>query len=503
MLTQTFRLILAMSIAIASAARADAPGAHPPAKEAAAAADGKSDNPLLAELPADSVTHHQFTASGAPLGYTATAGTLTLRDKDGKPTARVFAVSYVADGPAKPGRPVSFFFNGGPGAGSAFLHLGAAGPVALAFPTANDTDGAGARLVPNTDSWLRFSDLVFIDAVGTGYSLPLDHDKASKQFWGVAQDGSAFADAIRVWLERNGRTSAPKYLVGESYGGVRSIETAWALQQEQNIILDGIVMISPLIDAQTGLGDDPVTDAIEIPAFAAAHLDATHALTPAAWDDAYRYAMGPYLTADANALQTGAAADGFYAKLAAVTGLPEKLVRRERGSINAQAHDVRSRGGRLYSMYDATQSIADPYPEGDNNEDSPDPVLAGYGRAYGNAFTSYVGDTLGWRTELPYKLLDDQVGRVWEWKDGQDPVAATVPKLRKLLALDPSLRVFIAHGYFDTVCPAAGTRYVVGRIPVGADRIRLALYPGGHMLYTRPGSRAALAQDVGAFYAKK
>ncbi len=500
MLISNTSLMLGACLA-ASLALAPASHAAPPAKDAAA--DGKSDNPLLAELPADRVTHHQFTGAGAPLGYTATAGTLTLRGRDGKPTARVFAVSYVADGQAPARRPVSFFFNGGPGAGSAFLHLGAAGPVALVFPTAQDTDGAGARLAPNPDSWLRFSDLVFIDAVGTGYSLPLDPDKAAKQFWGVAQDGSAFADAIRVWLERNGRTSSPKYLVGESYGGVRSIETAWALQQEQNIILDGIVMISPFIDAQTGLSDDPVTDAIEIPAFAAAHLDSTHALTPAAWDDAYRYAMGPYLTADANALPKGAAADSFYATLAAVTGLPEDLVRRERGSIDPQAHDVRSRGGRLYSMYDATQSVADPYPEGDNNEDSPDPVLAGYGRAYGNAFTSYVGDTLGWRTELPYQLLNDEVGRAWEWKDGQSPVAPTVPKLRKLLALDPTLRVFIAHGYFDTVCPAAGTRYVVGRIPVGAERIRLALYPGGHMLYTRPGSRAALARDVGAFYVKK
>lgn len=490
------RLALAPALSLVLAATfATASRAAPPAAE----------NPLLAELPADSVTHHQLAAaaSGAPLGYTATAGTLTLRGSDGKPTARVFAVSYVADGAAPSRRPVSFFFNGGPGAGTAYLHLGAAGPVALVFPPGHDLDGAGARLAANPDSWLRFSDLVFIDAVGTGYSLPLDHDKAAKQFWGVAQDGAAFADAIRIWLEHHGRTSSPKYLVGESYGGVRSIETAWALQQQQNIILDGIVMISPAIDEQLLLGIGPVGDAIEIPAFAAARLDATHALTPAAWDDAYRYAMGPYLIADANALLTGAAADAFYAKLAAVTGLPEAIVRRERGSIDPEAHDVRSRGGRLYSMYDATQSIADPYPEGDNPDDSPDPVLSGYGRAYGNAFTSYVGDTLGWRTELRYELLNEEVNKAWEWKEGQSPVAATVPKLRKLLALDPSLRVFVAHGYFDTVCPAAGTKYIMGRIPVGADRIRLAIYPGGHMLYTRPASRAALARDVGAFYAGK
>ena len=446
--------------------------------------------------------------SSKTLGINLTAGTLTLRGHDGKPTARVFAVSYVADAstPATGTtvrRPVSFFFNGGPGAGTAYLHLGAAGPVALVFPSNDITDGAGARLEPNTDSWLRFSDLVFIDAVGTGWSLPVDPKAAPRQFWGAVPDGEAFADAIRLWLERNGRTASPKYLVGESYGGVRSIETAWSLQQDQNILLDGIVMISPAIDETLGDPSNPVGDAIEIPAFAAAAMDRAGTLTQAGWDDAYRYAMGSYLTADAGALPTGAAADGFYGELARRTGLPLAVIRKERGAIDFEAHDVRSRDGRLYSMYDATQSIADPYPEGENEDDSPDPVLSGYGRAYGNAFTTYAADALGWHTELRYELLSETVNKAWDPKDGREPVAPTIPKLRKLLALDPALRVFIAHGYFDTVCPAAGTRALVGRIPVGADRIRLALYPGGHMLYTRVGSRAALARDVGAFYAGK
>lgn len=128
-------------------------------------------------------------------------------------------------------------------------------------------------------------------------------------------------------------------------------------------------------------------------------------------------------------------------------------------------------------------------------------MLSGYGRAYGNAFTNYAADALGWHTELRYDLLSETVNKAWDPKDGRDPVAPTIPKLRKLLALDPALRVFVAHGYFDTVCPAAGTRALVGRIPVGADRIRLRIYPGGHMLYTRTASRAALARDAQAFYA--
>ncbi len=488
------------------AAAADTHGAAagpPPAAAPAADAAAKSDNPLIAELPPDSVTHHGFAAPGAAsLGYTATAGTLTLRDEKGAPSARVFYVAYVADGQQAQKRPVSFFFNGGPGAGSAFLHLGAAGPVVLNFPASNPTDGANARLAPNPDSWLRFTDMVFIDAVGTGYSRPFDAEKAAKAFYGVKQDGSAFASAIRLWIERNHREVSPKYLVGESYGGIRSIKTAYALETEQNILLSGIVMVSPAIEMSlVGNDTDPLADAMMLPSLAAGQMERTHTLSPQALDDAYRYAFGPYLATLVGPPPDGDAARAFYGKVADMTGVPERVVAAQRAMLAVESHDVRSRDGRLYSLYDDTVSIADPFPDGADNSDSPEPVLAGFGLAYGNAFAGYAGDVLGFHTELKYDLLNLEVNGAWDYKQGGALIAQGVPDLRKLLALNPSLRVFIAHGMFDLACPFAGSRWLVEHIPVGRDRIRLKLYPGGHMLYTRPDSRAALSHDVAALYA--
>ena len=500
-------LLMTSGLVATSALADDAHGLAAPVSLAAAAKPApvdkpeKSDNALIGELPANSVTHHDLTLAAGHLGYTATAGTLTLRDDEGAPSAKVFYVAYVADGQQAQRRPVSFFFNGGPGAGTAFLHLGAAGPVVLNFPTANPTDGANAQIGPNPDSWLRFTDMVFIDAVGTGYSLPEKPAKAPKQFWGVKQDGSAFADAIRLWLEANKRQRSPKYLVGESYGGVRSIKTAYALQTEQNIPLAGIVMISPAIEMNLiGSSDNPLANAILLPSLAAAALEHDHKLTPQAVDDAYHYAFGPYLSTLAGAPLGADAAHDFYGKVAAMTGLPEAVVAKERAQIDPQAHDVRSRDGRLYSLYDGTVSIADPYPEGIDNGDSPEPVLSGYGLAYGNAFTGYVGDALGFRTDLKYDLLNLAVNKAWDYKEGGDLISRGMPDLRKLMAVNPSLRVFIANGYFDLTCPFSGSRWLIEHMPVGRDRVRLKVYPGGHMLYTRPDSRAALAHDVSALY---
>ncbi len=502
-------VLVAGSVAAVAPARADAHGSAGATGTEAAKPEppaDKIDNALIAELPADSVTHHDFSGAGGRIAYTATAGTLTLRDDAGVPSARMFYVAYVADGPvggqAGAHRPVSFFFNGGPGAGSAFLHLGAAGPVVLNFPGANPTDGANGTLGPNPDSWLRFTDMVFIDAVGTGYSLPVKPEQAPKLFWGVKQDGSAFADGIRIWLERNHRQASPKYLVGESYGGIRSIKTAYALETEQNILLSGIVMISPAIEMSLITGSaDPFSDAILLPSLAASQMERDHALTPQAIDGAYRYAFGPYLSTLAGPPPAGDAATAFYGKIATMTGVPEAVVAKERAQLDPSAHDVRSRDGRLYSLYDYTQSIADPYPEGIDNADSPEPVLSGYGLAFGNAFSGYADTTLGYHTELRYDLLNLKVNRAWDYRDGQNLIAQGMPDLRKLMALNPSLRLFIANGYFDATCPFAGSRWLIEHLPVGRDRARLKVYPGGHMLYTRPDSRAALAHDVAALYA--
>jgi len=346
--------------------------------------------------------------------------------------------------------------------------------------------------------------MVFIDAVGTGYSQPLDPKTAPKAFYGVTKDAAAFAKAIELWIGQNARQASRHYLVGESYGGIRSIQVADALQEKQNLIVNGIVMVSPAIEMGfLDSTDNPLSSAMILPTFIAAHLDETHTLTPAAVEDAYHYAMGPYLSALANAPQSADAAKAFYSDIASRTGIPEEVVAKERGALDPMAHDVRSHGGRLRGLYDFTQTIADPYADGIENGNSPEMTLSGFGRAYGNAFAGYAANELGYKTELTYDLLSMSVNGAWSWGEpGGDMVTRQIPVLRKLLALDPGLHVFIANGYFDMACPFGTTRWTRDHIPVGADRISLNLYPGGHMLYARPESRAAMWRDVSAFYAR-
>jgi carboxypeptidase C (cathepsin A) len=482
------RAAIGLALLATPAFAADPPPAHAPDKEAAS---------RLALLPADSVTQHKITLHGSPLAYTATAGTMKLRDPKGDPTAAIFYVAYTLNNPPA-NRPVAFFFNGGPGAGSAYMQMGAAGPEILNFAPGHEADGARAVRQSNPDSWLAFTDMVFIDPVGTGYSLAADPKAAAAEFWNVHADAETLAKIIGLWIDKNQRNRSPKFVVGESYGGIRSIKVARALQESQSVILNGIVMVSPLLEEQYFFTDDPLTYAFWLPTLAASWLERQHKLTPQAADEAYAYATGPYVATLDGVPPTGDAAKAFYRKLADLTGVPEDVVAKQRGMLQPDSHDVKSQDGRLYSIYDMPLSIADPAADGVDPDASPDPLLEGFGRAYGNAFAGYAADTLGFKTDLTYRLLDNDVNEHWDWREGPHHILSTKDDMKKLLALNPSLQILIAHGYFDTVCPFSTTRWLVEHLPVGRDRVTLKVYPGGHMIYTRAAARATLAQDVGA-----
>ena len=469
-------------------------------------ATAESFHDTAALLPADAITHHSGTFGGQKMAYTAHAGTLTLRDESGKPTIRLFYTAYTKDGSGADTRPVTYVFNGGPGAATAYLHLGAAGPQVLAFPAGNPTDGANAHLRANPDSWLAATDLVFIDAPGTGWSVPTDPKKAKEEFYGVKQDARTFAKAIQLWGESNGRLESPRYLAGESYGGLRAIEVAEALADQQGILVNGIIMVSPALDMTLlDTANNLLAQTFVLPSMEMANLALHHKLTPenagGFLDSAYRYALGPYLSALAGPLPDEDDAEDFYEEVATHTGLPQETIARAQGRPQPEAHEIRSRDGRLYSLYDATLSIADPFPEGVDNSASPDPVLDGFTRAYGSAFTHYAGSELHFHTSVTYDLLNLQVNAAWDYRDGSDLIVRPIPTLRRLLALNPTLRVFIANGYYDLVCPYASSRWVASHIPVGRNRIGLHTYAGGHMMYTRADSRAALAEGVRAFLA--
>src|SRR5215510_6479387 len=249
---------------------------------------------VLRLLPADSVTEHSINTTRGPLAYTATAGTLAFYDQSGEQSASVFYTAYVAKN-GQSNRPLTFVFNGGPGAASAFLHLGLVGPRVLDFgPDSHDATRAALR--DNPDTWLSFTDLVLIDPVGTGWSRAIKPEVA-KNFWGVSSDASAMAKAISLYIAQNNRAGSPKYLFGESYGGFRAAKTARALQSEQGIIINGIVMLSPLLNGSLTFGNDrnPLHAALQLPSLAAAELEHKHAFTPDALAAAEKFAMTDYL----------------------------------------------------------------------------------------------------------------------------------------------------------------------------------------------------------------
>ena len=454
---------------------------------------------ILRLLPADSVTEHSIDTPQGKLAYTATAGTLAFYGESGEQTAAVFYTAYVAkNGGAN--RPLTFVFNGGPGAASAFLNLGLVGPRLLDLgPDARDF--AHAKLRDNPDTWLRFTDLVLIDPIGTGWSRTVKPD-AAKGFWNVGSDADAMAKAIALYVDKNNRIDSPKYLMGESYGGFRAAKTARALQREQGISADGIVMLSPFLEGWLTFGDDSsaLRAALELPSLAAAALERKNALTPQALAAADKFAMTDYLTTLAAPTPQGKAAEAFYARVAEVTGLPLDTVKQQRGFVS-DAFVKRLRPDEIVSHYDANFAVDDPFPEQLSGR-GPDPILDGVVRAYGGAFANYARHELGFKTEMTYKLLADDVTQHWDWGKAGRTGVGVESDLRVLLSFDRSFRLLIAHGYSDLVTPFSDTRYLLDHLPpLGPPgRVSLKLYRGGHMIYLVPQSRVAFSNDAEAFY---
>jgi carboxypeptidase C (cathepsin A) len=458
-------------------------------------------------LPPDAVTQHQITSGERTFAYTATAGTLPLTDAKGETTAEIFYVSFMLQNAGDLAhRPITYLFNGGPGAAAAYLNIGAIGPRALDFGPTGALPPPSDHVVDNPDTWLPFTDLVFIDPVGTGYSRATGgEDAAAKQFWGVSQDLDTLGDVIRLHLARSGRMSSPVYLVGESYGGFRAAHLGYDLATRQGIAPDGVIMVSPVIDFGLMNGGPlaPLPYALRLPSYAAAALGA-RSLEPNALADAEHFALHDYLVALTAGPRQGAPAQPFYQKLARLTGLDIESLERWEGRIPVDQYlsDMQRRDGRVISRYDATVSSTDPNPWAPRMHD--DPVLDRSIATFTGAFVAYARDELGFKTDQPFEILNSDVVRRWDWRSGRGgafrPLGAS-DALRRALALEPRLRVMIAHGVTDLQTPYMMSRYIKEQMPAGlGDRVTLKLYAGGHMLYLRSESRHRLHDDAKAFY---
>jgi carboxypeptidase C (cathepsin A) len=472
-------------------------------RDAPSAESGQvADKSVLRLLPPTSVTRHDIVTDSGSISYTATAGTLSLYDQSGERVAAVFYIAYVADNPAAIKRPVTFVFNGGPGAASAYLHLGLAGPRIAEFRAGRERP---PRLHDNPQTWLQFTDLVMIDPVGSGFSRAVKAD-GGNAFWGVARDAEALSKVIALWVADNHRADSPKYLLGESYGGFRAAKVARALRSNHGIAAAGITMVSPLMEGAFTFGGTrfALGAAMQIPSLAAANLERKGAFTPERLAEAERFALGEYLTTLAGPPPRGDAARAFYARVAEITGIPLDVVTRTRGFIRENyVKNLRAAEGLIVSRYDATFTSPDPHPESATAR-GPDPLLDTVSRAYSGAMAVYVREELGYKTDMTYVLLSGDANNHWDWGRGSGRDNASVDEdLRALLTLDPSFRLLVVHGYTDLVTPYSVSRYLLDHLPdfPNPARAQLKIYRGGHMFYIDEDSRRSFTADARSFYA--
>jgi carboxypeptidase C (cathepsin A) len=473
-----------------------------PAQEAAEkpAQTSGPQSSVLRLLPSDATSEKEIDIGGRKLAYTATAGTLSLNDQNGERSAAVFYTAYTVKN--EPNRPVTFAFNGGPGAASAYLHLGFVGPRILEFGP-DGRSGAAANLRDNPQTWLTFTDLVLIDPVGSGWSRPAKADGGTA-FWGVRRDADSLAKVVALYVANNSRQGSRKYLLGESYGGFRAAKVARALQRDQGTVVSGIVMVSPFLEGAFQFGGErfALGAALSFASVVASELERKGAFQQEQLREAERFAMSDYLTMLAGPTPSGPAAEFLYGKIALLTGLPAELIAKSRGFVrDAYLQHLRSSENKLASRYDGGITVDDPFPEGGGR--GIDPVLDGFSRALAGAFVGYARDELGFKTEMTYILLSGDVNNRWDWSEGagREPVSAG-DDIRALLALDPAFRLLVQHGYSDLATPYGVSRYVLDHLPqIGAPgRTQLRLYRGGHMTYFGEESRRAMTADAQAFY---
>jgi len=464
---------------------------------------GSSEPPALVE------TQHSITLNGHALEYRAIAETIGLTDQKGEPSASVFTVAYLAEPAAGERRPVAFVFNGGPGAASVFLHLGALGPRILDTPPSGAVPNPPIHLIDNTATWLAFTDLVFIDPVGTGFSRGKGkEDNPDKPFWNVQSDINSLGAVARRWLTRHQRWNSAVYLVGESYGGFRAAAMARSLPRDVGITVSGLVLLSPALDTTILHPDisDILAPAFNLPSFAATAAALAGRSAPDAMSEAEHFALTDYPAGIAAIKGVPPAGDPFITRVAQLIGLPEDVVRKARGRVSGHlfARELRRDRGEVLSLYDGT--VTRPSTSDPANDNAGDPVLDASIAAYTAAFQTYAESELGYRTEQPYRVLPREVSREWNWDSGHEGGGLGLPlsALENTLFAHPETRLLIANGRYDLVTPYLASRWLIDQLSVPAEiraGIRLRVYEGGHMMYMRPISRAALAADAAELFA--
>jgi len=491
--------VLVILVATAALAQTDKPADKPADKSA----DKAADKSALPPLPAETHAPQSIQLNGKLLKYTVTIGALPVRDKDGKEAGQVVVTAYTVEGE---NRPVTFALNGGPGAASVYLNLGAFGPKHMNAGNEGDSPSDAPTLADNPGTWLDFTDLVFIDPVGTGFSrATVSEDQAKKLFYTPTSDVAYLSRIVYDWLVKNGRLSSRKYLVGESYGGFRGPRITHYLQSELGVAMNGLVLVSPYLNPFAYEEGDlsPLPWMLNLPSITAANLERKGKLSPEAMAEVVAYTRGEYATSLLKGKSDPAATDKMIAHVTELTGLDPAFVKYAGGRIDGGAflREVHREEGKLGSIYDSNVTSYDPFPYAPEQR-SNDPILASIVAPLTTAMVDFVTRTVGWKVDARYNALSYDVNRLWE--RGENERHGSVPELRQAVSADPKLQVLIVHGWNDLSCPFMSSVLTVDQMPVMGEpgRVSVREYPGGHMFYTRESSRLALRKDVQQMMAK-
>ena len=457
-----------------------------------------------ARLPGARTTHREMTFVDRSLTFSATAGAITLTDPQNRPEADIAFIAYELDGVDPERRPVTFVVNGGPGASSAYLQIGALGPWLLPINVGGILPSQPAKLVANPDTWLDFTDLVFIDPVGTGFSRLVEpDDRLRDRYLSIDGDAEALADVVVRWLTANDRLAAPKYLVGESYGGFRAPLAAEKLQTELGVALSGLILLSPVLDFGWWLQPEhnPLPTASLLPSLAATAMEVEGSFEIPQLRSAEAYAAGPYIADFLLGLGDEAAVARMVERVAELTGLERSIVARADGRVDNElfAREIFRNEDRSASVYDGTVAGIDPTPSSPGRGPA-DPVLDALTAPLTSAMLAHYRDTLDWLPDRRYLLLNQGVNGAWDWSSGRGQ-PEVVSELRRILALDPTFNVLVVHGYTDLLTPYFASELILRQLPATIqDQMRILTYRGGHMFYLRDNSRRAFRDDVRALY---
>lgn len=477
-----------------------------------------------------STTQHSLSLPSGKIRYTAIAEWQPLYERE-KAIAELFHVAYLADEKNSALRPLTFVFNGGPGAASAYLHMGALGPKRVAFGPQGTLPQPPVKVVDNLESWLSFSDLVFIDPVGTGFSraVPPEKDEAKAneppksdkpeeketEFWEVERDLKALAEFIQTFLSKHNRWLSPIFIAGESYGGFRVAKLARKLQQDFGVGLSGAIIISPVLEFSLLEGTDyNVTAwATVLPSMAGAA--GHHQRAQLVGETLQTHLAAAELFARKTLIPLLAMGNGLsdderqqaYQQLADLIGLPVDLITRKGGRVGIEvfARELLRDQQRIVGLYDASIVAIDPFPDRPLYEGT-DPTLDGLDRLFTGAINSHLRGTLGVETNLTYHLLNFETFKAWkfELKGGlKQGFIGAVDDLRVGMTLNPYMQVYITHGLFDLVTPYFASNHLADLMKLDPEirpNLTIQHFQGGHMFYTWEASRQQWFTEMTQLY---